>query len=92
MSLQKIGRIVTPTLVMCGSNDNLVPPSMAKELYNRCGAVCKKLVVLIGGGHDDTWTCRDYYTSIQNFLINAPPLSAEPYFDEKGREGLVLTV
>ncbi|KOB77408.1 Bem46-like protein [Operophtera brumata] len=86
---KKIGHILTPTLVMCGSNDTLVPPSMAKDLYMRCGAVCKKLVVVIGGGHDDTWTCREYYTSIQNFLVNVPPLPAEvpPYFDEEQKEG-----
>lgn len=88
MSLKKIGHILTPTLVICGSNDGLVPPSMAKDLYMRCGAVCKKLVVLPGGGHDDTWTCRDYYTFIQQFLVNAPPLPKDivPFFDEVSKD------
>lgn len=84
LSLKKIGHVMTPTLVICGSNDTLVPPAMGKELYMRCGAVCKKLVVMPGGGHDDTWTCRDYYSSVQQFLLNVPPLPGEigPFFDD----------
>ncbi|KAJ0183736.1 hypothetical protein K1T71_000159 [Dendrolimus kikuchii] len=84
MSLKKIGHVVTPTLVLCGSNDALVPPSMAQELYVRCGAICKKLVVIPGGGHDDTWTCRDYYVSLEQFLAIVPPLPCEigPFFDD----------
>lgn len=88
LSLQKIGHILTPTLVMCGSNDGLVPPEMAQELYMRCGAICKKLVVFPGGGHDDTWTCRDYYSSIQQFLLNVPPPPEDiiTFFDEASIE------
>lgn len=83
MSSKKIRTVLTPTLVMCGSNDALVPPKMAKKLYRRCGALCKKLVVVPGGAHDDTWTCRDYYVSIQEFLVNVPPLPDDigPFFD-----------
>lgn len=85
MSLKKIGSVLTPTLIVCGSNDALVPPAMGKELYVRCGAVCKQLVVMPGGGHDDTWTTRDYYTNIQQFLLNVPPLpdDVSPFFDGK---------
>ncbi|XP_049885948.1 protein ABHD13 [Pectinophora gossypiella] len=84
MSSKKIGTVLTPTLVVCGSNDALVPPAMAKELYVRCGAICKKIVVMPGGGHDDTWTCRDYYSTIQQFLVNVPPIpdAIGPFFDD----------
>lgn len=99
MSGKKIGTVLTPTLVVCGSNDALVPPGMAKELYVRCGSICKKLVVMPGGGHDDTWTCRDYYASIQQFLGNVPPLPDDigPFFDahikdDSMRHTLVHTV
>lgn len=83
MSLEKMGTVVTPTLVLCGSNDALVPPKMGKKLYMKCGAARKKLVVIPGGAHDDTWTCRDYYVSIQDFLISIPPLPDHigPFFD-----------
>ncbi|CAH0684363.1 unnamed protein product [Chilo suppressalis] len=88
MSAKKIASILTPTLVLCGSNDALVPPSMAQELYMRCGAICKKLVVLPGGGHDDTWTCRDYYSSVQQFLINVPPIPEDiiTFFDDVSKD------
>lgn len=95
LSLKKIGNVITPTLVLCGSNDSLVPPSMAQELYMRCGAICKKLVMIPGGGHDDTWTCHDYYSSIQQFLANVPPLPCEigPFFDDNNlRCSIVHTV
>ncbi|XP_041987686.1 protein ABHD13 [Aricia agestis] len=83
MSLSKIVHVVAPTLVMCGSKDALVPPRMARELYLKCGAVGKKIAVMPGGGHDDTWTCRDYYASMQQFLANVPPLPEDviPYYD-----------
>ncbi|CAK1588277.1 unnamed protein product [Parnassius mnemosyne] len=77
MSLKKIGQVLTPTLIICGSEDMLVPPGMAKELYMRCGAIYKQIAVIPGGGHDDTWTCRDYYSSIQQFLLNVQPLPVD---------------
>lgn len=88
MSVNKIGQVLAPTLVICGSNDALVPPEMANQLYMRCGAICKKLTVMPGGGHDNTWTCRDYYSSIQQFLINAPhlPMNLGPLLDEEEKE------
>lgn len=97
MSIQKINNVLTPTLVICGSNDTLVPPAMAKALYIKCSSICKKLVVIPGGGHNDTWTCRDYYTSIQEFLNDVPPLpsNTEPYFDNSpstSRENIVHIV
>ncbi|XP_013184971.1 protein ABHD13 [Amyelois transitella] len=88
LSIKKINQVLTPSLFICGSNDALVPPSMAKELYVKCGAMCKKLVVMPGGGHDDTWTCRDYYNSIEQFLANVPSLpdNVGPYFDHMSKD------
>ncbi|XP_063632798.1 protein ABHD13 [Cydia splendana] len=88
MSVNKIGQVLAPTLVICGSNDALVPPEMANQLYMRCGAICKKLTVMPGGGHDNTWTCRDYYTSIQQFLVNVPmlPASLGPLLDDEDND------
>ncbi|XP_072931137.1 protein ABHD13 [Epargyreus clarus] len=87
MSLNKMVHVSSPTMIICGSNDLLVPPTMAKELYVKCVAGTKKLAVMTGGGHDDTWTCRDYYVSIQQFLSNVPPLpdNIEPFFDEANK-------
>lgn len=84
-SLQKISNITTPTLVICGSDDTLVPPAMGKALFIKCNSICKKLVLIPGGGHNDTWTCRDYYTSLQQFLLDVPPLQTnmEVFYDEE---------
>ncbi|XP_038216408.1 protein ABHD13 [Zerene cesonia] len=92
-SLKKIGQVLTPTMVICGTKDALVPPRMAKELYHRCGAVCKKLAELPGGGHDDTWTCRDYYTHIEQFLANVPPLpDVVPFFDNEQKSHKIVHI
>ncbi|XP_068618494.1 protein ABHD13 [Battus philenor] len=94
MSIKKMGQVLTPTLIICGSNDALVPPGMAKDLYTRCGAICKKIAVIPGGGHDDTWTCRDYYASIQQFLLNAPAIRSEitPFSDEVIKNPSIHTI
>ncbi|CAF4745702.1 unnamed protein product [Pieris macdunnoughi] len=94
LSLKKIGNVVTPTLVVCGTNDALVPPPMAKELYFRCGAVCKKIAEMPGGGHDNTWTCRDYYSTIQQFLVNLPPVTKNivPFFDSEGEPHKIVHI
>lgn len=84
MSIQKIVHVVTPTLVICGTNDTLVPPAMAMGLFSKCGAILKRLEMLNNGGHDDTWTCVNYYPTIQQFLANVPSLPEDsgPFFDE----------
>lgn len=83
MSIHKICNVLAPTCVLCGSNDTLVPPSMAETLFLECRAALKKLIIISGGGHNDTWTCRDYYTAILQFLVDVPPLAcSNAYYDE----------
>ncbi|XP_045542170.1 protein ABHD13 [Papilio machaon] len=84
MSLRKMGHVVSPTLIICGTQDDLVPPTMSSDLYTRCGAICKKIVLITGGGHNDTWICRDYYGTLQQFLLTVPSLPNEvsPFIDE----------
>ncbi|XP_047543994.1 protein ABHD13 [Vanessa atalanta] len=77
MSLHKMSSVSSATLVVCGACDALVPPRMARELLVRCGAPLKRLAVLSGGGHDDTWTRPDYYAALQRFLLDVPPLPDE---------------
>lgn len=77
-SLRKVSGVCCPTLVVCGAGDALVPPGMARRLLQRCGAARKRLLVLPGGGHDDTWTRPDYYPALQAFLRDAPALPAPP--------------
>ncbi|XP_050361300.1 protein ABHD13 isoform X2 [Nymphalis io] len=77
MSLNKMSCVSSATLVVCGACDALVPPRMARELLLCCGAPLKRLAVLSGGGHDDTWTRPDYYAVLQRFLLDVPPLPDE---------------
>ncbi|XP_023949058.2 protein ABHD13 isoform X2 [Bicyclus anynana] len=72
MSLSKMRAVRCATLVVCGSADALVPPSMGRALLVRCGAAASRLAAL-PGAHDDTWTCAEYYPELQRFLALLPP-------------------
>ncbi|KAL4717814.1 hypothetical protein ACJJTC_000963 [Scirpophaga incertulas] len=74
MSLHKICRLTAPTLFICGENDTLVPPGMTRALHRHCRSPWKQLL-LLRGGHDDTWLCRDYYPALQQFLRDLPAVA-----------------
>lgn len=87
MSLQKVSKVLVPSMFICGSSDSLVPPAMGEALHFRCAAIHKRLLVIPGGGHNDTWTCREYYPSLQQFISNVPPMpefvdKVMPFFDK----------
>ncbi|VVD00196.1 protein ABHD13 [Leptidea sinapis] len=94
MSLMKMRSVLTPTLVISGSNDLLVPPIMGKELYVRCGAVYRNLAVMPGGDHDNTWTCIDYYSTIQQFLDHVPelPESVSPLYETNDNDSQLVHI
>lgn len=53
-NLQKIDKLKTPLLIFQGDRDDIVPPEMAKQLYNKAPQP-KQLVMLSGAGHNDTY-------------------------------------
>ncbi len=49
----KMSHIHTPTLVIHGQSDVLIPAGDGQELYRCCAATDKKLVLIPGAGHND---------------------------------------
>uniref|UniRef100_A0A146M5R6 Abhydrolase domain-containing protein 13 n=2 Tax=Lygus hesperus TaxID=30085 RepID=A0A146M5R6_LYGHE len=81
VSKDKIGSVNVPTLFISGLSDTLVPPRMMTELHSQCSANYKQLLQIPNGGHNDTWACHNYYSSIASFLkaaesyVPSPPSS-----------------
>ncbi|MBL8750841.1 MAG: alpha/beta hydrolase [Planctomycetes bacterium] len=50
-----IGRLVCPTLFVCGTADREVGDRAAADLFSRSGSAAKELVEIPGAGHVDLW-------------------------------------
>lgn len=83
LSYQKVKNLQVPTLFITGKNDNLVPPVMMTELYNRCGSIRKQLLQVPGGTHNETWQVQGYYHSLAVFLQNCRLKENQQEFDIK---------
>jgi pimeloyl-ACP methyl ester carboxylesterase len=66
----KMERIATPTLVIHGQDDVLIPATDGQELYRRSAAADKRLVLIPGAGHNDLmWVGREaYFKAIGAFV------------------------
>ena len=66
----KMSHIRTPTLVIHGHCDVLIPASDGQELYRRCAAADKRLVLIPGAGHNDLMLVgvADYFEAIRAFV------------------------
>lgn len=69
----KMSLITTRTLIIHGQNDVLIPPEDGQELYNRCAACDKQLVLIPGAGHNDLMFAgmRLYFEAIRAFVFSA---------------------
>jgi pimeloyl-ACP methyl ester carboxylesterase len=67
----KMERITTRTLVIHGQADVLIPTSDGQELYRRCAASDKRLVLIPGAGHNDLMMVgmAQYFEAIQAFVL-----------------------
>jgi pimeloyl-ACP methyl ester carboxylesterase len=70
---EKIGWIHTPLLILCGTEDTIARPWMAKELYARANEP-KRIVWIEGAGHNDVMLPRDgtFLWAIVGFLDSLP--------------------
>ncbi len=68
----KMARISTRTLVIHGQDDVLIPASDGKELYDRCAAPDKRLLLIPGGGHNDLMMVGmvQYFEAIRSFVFD----------------------
>lgn len=68
-SAARIGNVRVPLLILHGTADNVVPHTMADELYERAGSRTKQVVKLEGGSHSG-WrsSAAEYRSAVQDFL------------------------
>jgi fermentation-respiration switch protein FrsA (DUF1100 family) len=66
----KMSHSHTPALVIHGQSDMLIPASDGQELYRRCAATGKKLVLIPGAGHNDLMLVgvAAYFAAIRAFM------------------------
>lgn len=50
-TVERIGKVQVPLLILHGTGDNIVPHTMADELFQRAGSHDKQLVKIEGGTH-----------------------------------------
>ncbi|GFN95847.1 abhydrolase domain-containing protein 13 [Plakobranchus ocellatus] len=70
-SIERMEAIKIPTLFLSGTMDELVPPRMMKDLYNKSRSSLKRLEQFANGTHNDTWMCPGYYESLMRFVPEA---------------------
>lgn len=67
-SIDKIGRIQLPLLIIHGREDKLVPPAMAEQLLQAATSPRKQLVMLTGAGHSGASRHPGYARAVLDFL------------------------
>lgn len=67
----KIARIGTPTLIIHGQDDVLIPPGDGEELHRRSAAADKRLVLIPGAGHNDLMWVGEvaYFQALEAFVV-----------------------
>lgn len=67
----KMSRVNTRTLIIHGQADLLIPASDGRELYDRCAASEKELVLIPGAGHNDLMMIgpAEYFGAIRKFVL-----------------------
>jgi len=68
--LERIKKILLPTLIIHGEQDSLVPLENAREIYRHLGAKEKELLVIPSATHNDIMQVgfKDYFKAIQQFV------------------------
>jgi len=67
-SKEAIKGIKVPILFISSTDDELVPPSQMKKLYEYATNTTKKMWYEIEAKHMDAWTKDGYYAPIKNFV------------------------
>jgi alpha-beta hydrolase superfamily lysophospholipase len=67
----KMEQITMPTLIIHGEDDVLIPVGDARELFQRCAALDKRLVIVPGAGHNDLMLTAGvrYMQAIATFVL-----------------------
>jgi pimeloyl-ACP methyl ester carboxylesterase len=68
---EKLANIVSPSLVIWGENDPMVPMNLGKQLARRLP--CKEFVIIKGAGHNPMWEKPNAFNrAILDFLTHVP--------------------
>jgi fermentation-respiration switch protein FrsA (DUF1100 family) len=68
-NIDRITQVASPTLVVVGDDDQVVPQWHSDDLYNAARARYKRLVVIPGGGHNSVMTGdADVLRAINDFV------------------------
>jgi pimeloyl-ACP methyl ester carboxylesterase len=69
-NLFKMSRITTPTLIIHGQDDVLIPAKHARELYRCSAAQNKRLLLIANAGHNNIMIFgrEQYFPAIQQFI------------------------
>ena len=78
-NLVKIARITTPTLLIHGQADVLIPPADGEALYEHSAAQDKRLVLVPGAGHNDLLMVAvgTYLEAIRQFVFGEAPVNSD---------------
>lgn len=66
-SLSKINHILVPTLIIHGTEDQMIPVKMAKQIYQEL-SIKKQLKLIKGAGHNDLQNYAKYWRTIEKFI------------------------
>ena len=68
--LERIKKIILPTLIIHGDQDSLVPLENAKAIYQHLGSLQKELLIVPSATHNDIMIVgfKDYFNAIQQFI------------------------
>jgi alpha-beta hydrolase superfamily lysophospholipase len=76
-SSARIGKVQAPLLILHGTADNVVPHTMADELYRRAGSRDKRVVKIEGGTHSGVrGGASTYREAVLEFVRTAHPTAA----------------
>lgn len=67
-SKKKVTSIQCPMVFISGLSDQLVPPSMMRDLFTHCGSERKLLLQIPNGDHNGTWTKPFYYKQLEKAI------------------------
>eukprot|EP01064_Diplonema_japonicum_P010582 TRINITY_DN17815_c0_g1_i1.p1 TRINITY_DN17815_c0_g1~~TRINITY_DN17815_c0_g1_i1.p1 ORF type:complete len:333 (+),score=46.33 TRINITY_DN17815_c0_g1_i1:66-1001(+) len=67
-SVDVVAKLEIPVLFVSGTSDELVPPSHMRRLYGMCKSSEKKLALIEGGMHNDTFTKPNALKEMREYL------------------------
>ncbi|ESO10691.1 hypothetical protein HELRODRAFT_72182 [Helobdella robusta] len=67
-SVEAIQHVKVPTLFICGLKDELVPPDMMRQLFEKSGSLLKRMFLVPNGTHNECWRFPGYYDQINSFF------------------------